>query len=70
MHLVLDYIVVKEVIKVFCFFSAVQYKLIIYRKRWHLRGSVFIHQPVDNLPIRPLRSTRVIHFISHVREVR
>ena len=50
----------------FRFFSAVQDKPIVYKKRWYFRGSAFIHHSVDNFPMRFWRSTRVIHFISHV----
>ena len=60
----------KKSLTVFCFFSAVQEKPIVNKNRWYFRCSPFIHHSSDNLPIRLLRSTRVIPFVSHVRCVR
>ena len=37
---------------------------VLLTKRWYFGGSTFIHYSINNLPIRCLRSARVIHFIS------
>ena len=57
----------EKIIKEFGFFSAVQNKPIVYKKRWNFRGFALIRHSVNNFLIRFGRSTRFIHFISHVR---
>ena len=55
---------ISDELKQFRFFTAIQNKHIVYKKRWYFGGSAFIHHSINNFPIRFLRSTRVINFIS------
>ena len=41
----------KEIIEKFRFFTTVQNKRIVYKKRWYFRCSAFIHNSINNLPI-------------------
>ena len=41
----------QKVIEKSRFFTAIQNKLIVYKKRWYFRCSTFIHHSVNNFPV-------------------
>ena len=53
-----------------CFFSAIQDKQIIYKERWYIRGSAFIHYFIDNFPKWFLGSIRGVCLIAKIHQIR